>query len=125
MTKKYKRNCATTLSAAMSMLDGAAISHCALRHRHIEWLALLRQIDREPQATQNTSSDLQQLRHLQASEMDRQIPAIPRSFHTNLDILAEHGRAFLSRHNDQPHPQRRIPQCHRTGHGHQGLQRDT
>ena len=47
MTHDYKRHGTTTLFAAMSRLDGAVISRCAQRHRHIEWLDFLRQIDRE------------------------------------------------------------------------------
>lgn len=47
MTHDYKRNGTTTLFAAMSTLDGKVISRCAQRHRHIEWLDFLRQIDRE------------------------------------------------------------------------------
>jgi transposase len=47
MTHDYKRHGTTTLFAAMSTLDGAVISRCAQRHRHIEWLDFLRQIDRE------------------------------------------------------------------------------
>ena len=47
MTHDYKRHGTTTLFAAMSTLDGTVISRCAQRHRHIEWLDFLRQIDRE------------------------------------------------------------------------------
>ena len=47
MTHDYKRNGTTTLFAAMSMLDGTVISRCAQRHRHIEWLDFLRQINRD------------------------------------------------------------------------------
>lgn len=47
LTHDYKRHGTTTLFAAMSTLDGSVISCCAPRHRHIEWLAFLRQIDRE------------------------------------------------------------------------------
>ena len=47
MTHDYKRNGTTTLFAAMSTLDGSVISRCEQRHRHIEWLTFLRQIDRE------------------------------------------------------------------------------
>ena len=47
MTHDYKRNGTTTLFAAMSTLDGSVISRCAQRHRHLEWLDFLRQIDRE------------------------------------------------------------------------------
>jgi transposase len=47
MTHDYKRNGTTTLFAAMSTLDGSVISRCAQRHRHVEWLDFLRQINRE------------------------------------------------------------------------------
>jgi transposase len=46
-THDYKRHGTTTLFAALSMLDGSVISRCAQRHRHIEWLDFLRQINRE------------------------------------------------------------------------------
>ena len=47
MTHDYKRHGTTTLFAAMSTLDGSIISRCEQRHRHGEWLAFLKQIDRE------------------------------------------------------------------------------
>ena len=47
MTHDYKRNGTTTLFAAMNTLDGTVISRCEQRHRHIEWLDFLRQINRE------------------------------------------------------------------------------
>ena len=47
MTHDYKRHGTTTLFAAMSTLDGHIISRCEQRHRHTEWLAFLRQIERE------------------------------------------------------------------------------
>ena len=45
MTHDYKRNGTTTLFTAMNTLDGSVISRCQQRHRHIEWLTFLRQID--------------------------------------------------------------------------------
>jgi transposase len=47
MTHDYKRHGTTTLFAALNALDGTVISQCQPRHRHIEWLRFLRQIDRE------------------------------------------------------------------------------
>ena len=47
MTHDYKRNGTTTLFAALNVLDGQVISQCQQRHRHIEWLKFLRQIERE------------------------------------------------------------------------------
>ena len=47
MTHDYKRNGTTTLFAALNILDGQIIAQCQKRHRHIEWLKFLRQIERE------------------------------------------------------------------------------
>ena len=47
MTHDYKRNGTTTLFAALNVLDGQVIAQCQPRHRHLEWLKFLRQIDRE------------------------------------------------------------------------------
>lgn len=47
MTHDYKRHGTTTLFAALNTLDGSVISRCESRHRHVEWLKFLRQIDRE------------------------------------------------------------------------------
>ena len=47
MTHDYLRHGTTTLFAAMNILDGTIISRCEQRHRHIEWLTFMRQINRE------------------------------------------------------------------------------
>lgn len=47
MTHDYKRHGTTTLFAALNVLDGKVIGSCKQRHRHIEWLEFLRQINRE------------------------------------------------------------------------------
>jgi transposase len=46
MTHDYKRNGATTLFAALDVLTGVVIGQCLPRHRHNEFLAFLRRIDR-------------------------------------------------------------------------------
>lgn len=53
MTHDYKRHGTTTLFAALNILDGSVISQCQPRHRHIEWLKFLKQIDA------NVATDLQ------------------------------------------------------------------
>ena len=50
LTHDYKRHGTTTLFAALNTLDGAVISACKQRHRHVEWLEFLRQIERETPA---------------------------------------------------------------------------
>lgn len=47
MTHDYKRHGTTTLFAALNVLDGTLIAQCQAKHRHIEWLKFLRQINRE------------------------------------------------------------------------------
>ena len=47
MTHDYKRYGTTTLFAALNVADGRVISSCMPRHRQQEWLAFLRQVDRE------------------------------------------------------------------------------
>jgi len=42
----YKRHGTTTLVAALTMLEGTGIGSCAPRHRHGEFRAFLRQLDR-------------------------------------------------------------------------------
>ncbi len=47
MIRDYKRHVTTALFAALSVLDGRVIGQRQKRHRHTEWLAFLRQIDRK------------------------------------------------------------------------------
>ncbi len=47
MTHDYKRHGTTTLFAALNTLDGSIIARFKPRHRHIEWLDFLRQIERQ------------------------------------------------------------------------------
>ena len=50
MTHDYKRNGATTLFAALNMLDGTVIGTCMPRHRHREFLRFLKLIDQQTPA---------------------------------------------------------------------------
>jgi len=49
-THDYKRHGTTTLFAALNTLDGTVLSSCQSRHRHQEWLRLLKQIDAQTPA---------------------------------------------------------------------------
>ena len=46
MTHDYKRHGTTTLFAALDVLTGKVIGSCKKRHRHEEFLAFLKQVDR-------------------------------------------------------------------------------
>jgi transposase len=50
MTHDYKRNGTTCLFAALNVLEGTVIGSCYPRHRNVEFLKFLRQIDRETPA---------------------------------------------------------------------------
>src|SRR5271165_1571083 len=47
VTHDYYRHGTTTLFAALNVLDGSVITQCKPRHRHQEFLAFLRHIERE------------------------------------------------------------------------------
>jgi transposase len=47
MTHDYKRHGTTTLFAALNVLDGTVIGSCKKRHRHEEFIAFLKEIDRK------------------------------------------------------------------------------
>lgn len=47
MTHDYKRHGTTTLFAAIEFAEGRLIGTCMPRHRHQEWIKLLKQIDGE------------------------------------------------------------------------------
>ena len=47
MTHDYKRHGTTTLFAALNLLEGTVIADCMPRHRHQEFLKVLRRLDRE------------------------------------------------------------------------------
>ncbi|VTY29959.1 DDE superfamily endonuclease [Xylophilus ampelinus] len=46
VTHDYKRHGTTTLFAALNVLNGAVLAACKPRHRHQEFLAFLREIDK-------------------------------------------------------------------------------
>ncbi|RYD71227.1 MAG: IS630 family transposase [Verrucomicrobiaceae bacterium] len=50
MTHDYKRNGTTSLFAAMDIATGSIIGKCMEKHRHNEWLAFLRLIDKSTPA---------------------------------------------------------------------------
>ena len=50
MTHDYKRHGTTTLFAALNVLEGTVIGKCYNRHRHIEYLRFLGEVDRQTPA---------------------------------------------------------------------------
>lgn len=68
MTHDYKRHGTTTLFAALNILNGSVISQCQQRHRHIEWLKFLKQIDATVEADLQIHVVLDNYSNSQASE---------------------------------------------------------
>ena len=66
ITHDYKRHGTTTLFAALNVLTGELIGQCFSRHRHEEFLAFLRLINREVPSGPRDPRHLGQLRHPQA-----------------------------------------------------------
>jgi len=51
MTHDYKRNGATTLFAALDLLDGKVVGQCMQRHRHQEFIRFLNAVEKTVPAT--------------------------------------------------------------------------
>ena len=85
---------------------------CMPKHRHQEWIRFLNLIKRQYPDRQGDSHHLRQLRHPQTPQGHRLAHTqhtLSCAFHADQRILAEHGRAFLSRHLRAKTPARRIP----------------
>ena len=102
MTHDYKRHGTTTLFAALNTLDGLVIARCDPRHRHIEWLAFLRQIDREtpPDKTLHLICDNDAThKHPKVKEWLEKHPRFTVHFTPTSASWVEHGGTLLPRHH--------------------------
>lgn len=94
-THDYVRHGTVTLFAALNYLEGKLITSIAKRHRHQEWLAFLKQIDKQ------TPKDLDV--HLIADnyathkqDLAGQAPTLSHALHPHVLLLDEPDRALLS-----------------------------
>src|SRR5438067_5713968 len=114
-----------------STCSTAPSSANACRHRHREFLRFLKTIDQrtlpnldlhlvvDNYATHKTPAVKRWLKaHITVSR-----PPLPLALHTDLGVLAQHGRALLRRDYPQSHPPRRLHQCRRTERRHHGIPR--
>ena len=104
MTHNYKRNGTTTLFAALNVLDGQVIAQCQQRHRHIEWLKFLRQIDRETpkdKALHLIADNYATHKHPAVQEWLAKHPRFHMHFTPTRGLVAQHGRAVLARYHRQ------------------------
>lgn len=128
MAHDYKRNGTTTLFAALNTLDGTVISETMPRHRHHEWLRLLKRLHRATPKRLALHIICDNVRHSQASGGEGVVgDAHPRpcSLHADECIVAEHGGAIFPRHHREPHPQGRFQVGPRTRSGHPHLHRES
>ena len=88
MRHDYKRHGATTLFAALSLLDGMVIGNCMARHRHQEFIRFLKKINADTLAA--TTS------------------AVPSAFHPDVEFVGEPGRAMVPRPHRSVHPSRQF-----------------
>ncbi len=83
----------------MNVLDGTLIGQCQQRHTPVEWLKFLKQIDRETPKNKALHLIADNYATAQASgrlRMADQAPAHHAALHTNISLVAQHERAFLS-----------------------------
>ncbi len=113
MTHAYKRHGTTTLFAALSTLDGSLIAACQPRHRHAEWLVFLRQINRETPKHKQVHllcDNYATHKHPQVQAWLARHPRLHVHFTPHLGLVAEYGRALLSRSQRPATGTRRISQ---------------
>jgi hypothetical protein len=108
----HKRNGTTTLFAALDALDGTVIRQGVDRHRHQEFLRFLRTIDREVPKGLAVHLILDNYANPQTQrrkDLADQASPLPAALHPDLIVLAEPGRAVVSRADRQGHQARDLP----------------
>ena len=136
MTHDYKRNGTTTLFAALNTLTGEVLGTCAQRHRHQQWLAFLREINKatpkdkeihiicDNYATHKhpkvkswlkyhkrfhvhfTPTSASWINQVERWFAELTRRQIRRGVHTSTNQLEADIRAFIERHNENPKPYR-------------------
>ena len=112
-THDYYRHGTVTLFAALDYLSGKVFAHTAPRHRHQEWLAFLRKIDKEVAPELELHIICDNYFHPQARQSHRlaQAPSpFSPPFHPHLFLLAQSGGTLLWRNHSQGHPPGKLSQ---------------
>ena len=124
MTHDYKRNGTTTLFAALDVLTGTVIGQCLPRHRHTEFLTFLNTIDREVPNGLQVHLILDNYSHPQARRrrsMAQAAQAVSPALHPDLVVVAQPGRALVSRPDRQEPAPRHLRQRARPDRQHRGI----
>jgi len=123
VTHDYVRHGTTTLFAALNVLNGAVLATCKPRHRHQEFLSFLRQIDKAVPADLDVHCVVDNYEP-QAPEGQRLVgrtPSLAYALHSDLQFVAEPGRAFLWTDHRQSHPPRLVRLGPATGSAHRSI----
>jgi transposase len=123
MTHDYKRNGATTLFAALNMLDGSVIGQCMPRHRHREFLRFLKTIDKQTPAHLDLHLIVDNYATHKTEAVKRWLKRHKR-FHLHFTPTSASWLnmvELLRRDHPQAHSARRLHQRRRTGERHYGI----
>ena len=126
-THDYKRNGTTSLFAALDIATGTVIGQCYRRHRSAEFRKFLNHVEA------NVPPDLEihivygQLRDPQDEDGPRLVrpaSALACSFHADVCLMAQPGRALLRRADGKADTARHSPIDRRAGTGNHRVHRD-
>ena len=126
MTHDYKRNGTTTLFAALNVLDGQVIGQCQQRHRHVEWLKFLRQIERETPADKELhliADNYATHKHPAVQRWLAKRPRIHMHFTPTSASWLNMVERFFRGHRGGTAAPRCVRERARVGHGHRRLHR--
>src|SRR6476620_4358729 len=126
-THDYYRHGTVTLFAALDYLSGKVFAHTAPRHRHQEWLAFLRKIDKEvaPELELHIICDNYSTpKHAKVTAWLKRHPRFHLHFIPTF-LLAQSGGTLLWRNHRQSHPPGKLSQRRGFGRRHVPLSRSS
>jgi hypothetical protein len=120
-THDYYRHGTVTLFAALDYLSGKVFAHTAPRHRHQEWLAFLRKIDKEiaPELELHIICDNYSThKHAKVTAWLKRHPRFHIHFIPTSSSWLNLGGTLLWRNHSQGHPSRELSQRRSPGGRH-------
>jgi putative transposase len=110
VTHDFKRHGTTTLFAALNVLNGAVLAACKPRHRHQEFLAFLREIDKAVPAELDIHCICDNYATHSHPKIKAWLAALAHALHPDLQFLAQSGRTLLRTDHRQGHSARFVHQ---------------
>ena len=107
VTHNYIRHGTTTLFAALDVATGSVMTQCRRRHRHQEFLAFLRHIDRNVPADLDVHLIVDNYathKHAKVKAWLAQRPPVPYPLHPHLCLLAQSGGTLVRTHHAKSYP---------------------